>query len=405
MMEYAVPSPTPSSSSTLNEFKPAPPKLLGSQETLRRSRFSIPSFGRFRKGNTPASSTTSLSDAGSDTTISEVPTRFVLNVTLFSKGSPPKSGSIRGSQVYRPAKYAKRCSAKDLKTLPHQLQILHDRGTAPLSKDYELLNRKLGDGAMGSVYLVQRKTDRRLFAAKIHSKDHPKLSKIQYLERIADEVVIASSMHHPNVIATVDFVSNGGKYMTIMEYCPSDLFDIIAANTLDSHQIDQYFVQLLLGVQHLHSQGVAHRDLKLENLCVNANGQLKIIDFGCSISFRNPMSQEASAVKGVFGSDPYIAPEIWSQYLYDAAKADLWSLGVVYVAMHSGRFLWDRAQPQDSRYSRFLAKAGHTFNKFNVPEHAQPLLLRLLDPNPVSRATLADALEEPWVQRILTGGH
>ncbi|KAJ9055160.1 serine/threonine protein kinase [Entomophthora muscae] len=385
-MELASPAP---SSSTLNDFK--------STKSLRPSRFSILSFGRIRNAATPASSTTSLSDDGSEGTLSSVPTRFVLDAKRLSSSFDPTRPNHR---LYRPVKYCRR-QGKEVSALPHQVQILYDRGTTPLSQDYDLLNRKLGDGAMGSVYLVQRKADKKLFAAKMHSKDHAKLTRPQYLQRIADEVIIASSMHHKHIIATVDFVSNGGKYLTIMEFCPTDLFDVISSNTLTPEQIDIYFVQLLLGVSHLHSTGVAHRDLKLENMCVDKHGQLKIIDFGCATSFRATFSSQPSLVKGVYGSDPYIAPEIWEQFLYDAVKADMWSLGVVYVAMQSGRFLWDKAQPLDGRYSRFLDRAGATLTKFKIPTHSHPLLMRLLDPNPNTRASLEDCFEEPWVAHIL----
>lgn len=386
-MELASPAPS-SSSSTLTEFKP---------KTLRGGRFSIPSFGRIRSKPTPASSTTSLSDSGSEATISVVPTRFVLDAKRLSASFNPTRPNHR---LYRPAKYCRR-QGKEVSALPHQVQILYERGTTPLSQDYDLLNRKLGDGAMGSVYLVQRKADKKLFAAKMHSKDHSKLTRPQYLQRIADEVIIASSMHHKHIIATTDFVSNGGKYLTVMEFCPSDLFDVISSNTLSPSQIDVYFVQLLLGVRHMHSSGVAHRDLKLENMCVDSEGQLKIIDFGCATSFKTPFTNQISPVKGVYGSDPYIAPEIWEQYHYDAVKADLWSLGVVYVAMQSGRFLWDKAQTLDPRYSKFLDRASSTLTKFKIPHHAHPLLMRLLDPNPHTRASLDDCFQSDWIYDIL----
>ncbi|KAI0244568.1 serine/threonine protein kinase [Massospora cicadina] len=354
---------------------------------LRPTCLSKASFGQDNP-STPTSSITSLPSSDSDGTICSVPTRFVLDSNRFSAAFNP---TLRSPRLYRPAKYCRRHN-KELSALPHQLQILYERGTTP--------SPKLGDGAMGSVYLVRRKADGRVFAAKVHAKDHPKMTRAQYLKRIADEVIIASAMHHPHIIRPLDFVSSGGKFLTIMEYCPTDLFDAISSKSLPPNQIDTYFVQLLLGVRHLHAAGIAHRDLKLENMCIGSDGRLKIIDFGCATSFRAPFTAHPTPVRGIYGSDPYIAPEIWGRLLYDAVKADIWSLGVVYVAMQSGRFLWDKAKLQDARYARFLDNVGSTL-KSKVPAHALPLLTRLLDPNPNTRATLEECFEEAWIVNLL----
>ncbi|KAI9295656.1 kinase-like protein [Neoconidiobolus thromboides FSU 785] len=387
---------SPLLSPTTTSLDVIPPSPLKSKNNNRAS---FPSLDRFKLKSYNSTSTFSTSDESSEGTVSSVPSRFVFN-TVNPKSM--KKNKLKAPRLYRPKKYLKR-QPKEVSSLPHQLQILFERGTTPLSNNYQLLNRKLGDGAMGSVYLVQRKSDKKLFAAKLHTKDSPQLTQAQYLQQIADEVIIASSLHHDHIISTLDFVSNGPRYMTIMEYCPTDLFDLIKTEKFDTAQLDTYFVQLLLGVYHMHSHGIAHRDLKLENLCIDKQGKLKIIDFGCANEFRGPFEQNCNSVAGIYGSDPYIAPEVWSGRSYDPEKADLWSIAIIYVALHSGIFLWDKAIKDDKRYERFPTHVDSIFEKYKIPSHARSILKRLLDPNPYTRANIQEVMCQEWIHQILIG--
>jgi serine/threonine protein kinase len=100
------------------------------------------------------------------------------------------------------------------------------------------------------------------------------------------------------------------------------------------------FEQIVAGVRYLHEMGLAHRDLKLDNCCVNEFGIVKIIDFGCAVVFKYPLEEdilEASgtilrvpADTGIVGSDPYLAPEVCTSIRYDPAATDIWSLAIIY---------------------------------------------------------------------------
>ncbi len=95
-------------------------------------------------------------------------------------------------------------------------------------------------------------------------------------------------------------------------------------------------------------------DLKPENLLLMANGELKISDFGCSQWFRSPSADGVRMLSGVCGSTPYIAPEEYTQKEFDGRAVDIWACGVVYVLMCFGRYFWDAARKEDSRYTRYV---------------------------------------------------
>lgn len=152
------------------------------------------------------------------------------------------------------------------------------------SKDGEDL--VLGQGAGGAVVLVKNdKGD--LFAVKkfAHQTEHE--YTYQYKKRLEDEYKIASLFRDDNVVRTYEILSSPDERMfgLVMEYVKYDLFAMVMSKTMSKHEVYCYFKQMCRGVQYLHSNGIAHRDLKLDNCVVNTDGILKLIDFGSATMF------------------------------------------------------------------------------------------------------------------------
>jgi serine/threonine protein kinase len=149
--------------------------------------------------------------------------------------------------------------------------------------------------------------------------------------------------------------------------------------------------------------GIAHRVLKLDNCVVDDHGLLKVIDFGCSVVIKYPHETKIHKSKGVCGSDPYIAPEQYTQPDYDATLTDIWSCGIIYVCMIIRRFPWriPRAS-QDQSYKNFITPstqgAARLFKM--LPRESRPILSKILEPDPTKRATLQQVLDDPWVRNI-----
>jgi serine/threonine protein kinase len=187
-----------------------------------------------------------------------------------------------------------------------------------------------------------------------------------------------------------------------MEYCPNgDLFDLIKRTGKMNEKLAKYlFLQLLNGVEFLHSKaGVAHLDLKLENILVGNNYQVKLCDFG----FFQEISKKVTKNMGTHG---YRAPETYieSNDGFSGDKADIFSLGVILFIMIFGVPPFSMATKDDPLY-RLFYRGPNNYKYFFRMHHATKqlyqssdldldlieLLISLLDENPDKRpSTVTD---------------
>ncbi|GKT51836.1 serine/threonine-protein kinase KIN28 [Colletotrichum spaethianum] len=148
-----------------------------------------------------------------------------------------------------------------------------------------------------------------------------------------------------------------GNYSEVMEFCAGgDLFSLIkSAGKLMPGEADCFFKQLMRGVEFLHEMGVAHRDIKPENILLTIDGVIKITDFGSCDCFRMAWESDVRMVSGIRGSEPYVAPEEYTETEFDARAIDVWACGVVFVVMRTGRYFWGKASKvEDKLYARYL---------------------------------------------------
>lgn len=260
-----------------------------------------------------------------------------------------------------------------------------------LTSKYGKLGKVLGSGAGGSVRLMKRSEDGVVFAVKEFRPRHSYETEREYVKKLTAEYCMGSSLHHGNVIETLDIVQEKGKWYEVMEYAPYDLFAIVMTGKMTREEITCCFLQMLSGVTYLHSMGLAHRDLKLDNVVVSEHGILKIIDFGSAHVFKYPFengivmasgkltrlpgSAESQLTivltrhAGIVGSDPYLAPEVYDERKYDPTAVDIWSLAIIFCCMTLRRFPWKAPRMTDNSYKLFAAEPtpGHDPNKLLMP--------------------------------------
>ncbi|EGN95413.1 hypothetical protein SERLA73DRAFT_23576, partial [Serpula lacrymans var. lacrymans S7.3] len=212
---------------------------------------------------------------------------------------------------------------------------------AHLSKKYGKWGRVLGSGAGGTVRLIKAssKNGGSIFAVKEFRPKRTGESEKEYQKKVTAEFCVGSTLKHPNIIQTVDIVSDHGHYYEVMEYAPYDLFSVVMSHKMCRPEIYCVFRQIISGVDYLHSLGLAHRDLKLDNCVMTSSNVVKLIDFGTATVFHYPGSSPTLAT-GVVGSDPYLAPEVLTQKEYDPRKTDVWSVGIIFCCMLLRRFPW-----------------------------------------------------------------
>ncbi len=178
-----------------------------------------------------------------------------------------------------------------------------------------------------------------------------------------------------------------------------ELFDFVKmTGHFDEPIACSYFAQLMAGVSACHAAGVAHRDLKTENILMSADFVLKIADFGFAVPALRPLST-------VCGTKGYQPPEVLSGHAYDGRVADIWSCGVILFSMlagyppfdlEKGPLLTDWYFDKLKTCRHFLFWQAHCRTSY-FSQDAKDLINRMLEPNPLRRIGVDEILAHPWV--------
>ncbi|XP_073143494.1 CBL-interacting protein kinase 23 [Henckelia pumila] len=258
---------------------------------------------------------------------------------------------------------------------------------------YEL-GRTLGEGTFAKVKFAKNLETGENVAIKILDKE--KVLKHKMIGQIKREISTMKLIRHPNVIRMYEVMASKTKIYIVMEFVTGgELFDKIASRgRLKEDEARTYFHQLINAVDYCHSRGVYHRDLKPENLLLDATGILKVSDFG--LSALPQQVREDGLLHTTCGTPNYVAPEVINDKGYDGAKADLWSCGVILFVLMAGYLPFEESNLVTLYKKIFKAD-------FSIPpwfsSGAKKLIKRILDPNPLTRITIAELLENDWFKK------
>ncbi|KAI9832226.1 MAG: serine/threonine protein kinase [Phylliscum demangeonii] len=262
----------------------------------------------------------------------------------------------RGKRAQSPALASRNPIRSGYRTPPHtppsSVPFGDDHG---LVTKYGQFGKVLGSGAGGSVRLMKRSHDGVTFAVKEFRTRHAHETEKDYAKKVTAEFCVGSTLHHGNIIEALDIVLERGRWYEVMEYAPYDLFATVMTGKMSREEVTCSFLQVFAGVTYLHSMGLAHRDIKLDNVVVNERGIMKIIDFGSAAVFRYPFENDVVLAQGIVGSDPYLAPEVYDNNVYDPQPADIWSLAIVFCCMSLRRFPWKVPRLTDYSFSLFAS--------------------------------------------------
>lgn len=258
---------------------------------------------------------------------------------------------------------------------------------------YEL-GRTLGEGTFAKVKFARNVETDENVAIKILDKE--KLLKHKMIGQIKREISTMKLIRHPNVIRMYEVMASRTKIYIVLEFVTGgELFDKIASKgRLKEDEARKFFQHVINAVDYCHSRGVCHRDLKPENLLLDANGVLKVSDFG--LSALPQQVREDGLLHTTCGTPNYVAPEVINNKGYDGAKADLWSCGVILFVLMAGYLPFE-----DSNLATLYKKIFKA--DFTCPpwfsSSAKKLIKRILDPNPVTRITIAEVIENEWFKK------
>lgn len=226
-----------------------------------------------------------------------------------------------------------------------------------LTERYGTCKANIGSGGSSLVWLSHKPetgTSGKLFAIKGFRRDSGG-NEADFRSRLTSEHLLLSSIDHENVLQALDLVEDEkGSLFTVLEHCDGgDLYSLVfQRGNLEVVEADCFFKQMMRGVDYLHRHSIAHRDLKPENMVLTRQGVVKIADFGESERFR-VADVEVSMVGGMQGASPYVAPEVYTSDHFSARAADVWSMGVIYLTMRLGRYLWITAELEDQYYVQY----------------------------------------------------
>lgn len=184
--------------------------------------------------------------------------------------------------------------------------------------------------------------DRRLICLLKHAKSGKLVlgkffSRLDILrEEIEQEIRVHQLIHHPNIVEINDVVYTDEYVGMIMDYHQiGDIVDLIHSNTLTFNKKNEIYLQVLEAVKYLHDRGIAHLDVKPENVLLDDKHNVKLTDLGCC-------ETESSRKRPFYrrGTIPYMAPEMLKETHIDHRPSDIWSLGVLLYALHSRDLPW-----------------------------------------------------------------
>lgn len=263
----------------------------------------------------------------------------------------------------------------------------------------------LGKGAFGTVKLYKCKDDHlstnkkcdKLFVVKYNLYKNDKLHKEKFFRKLTlNEYTIGTLLNHEYIIKTLDI--DLYKNAIVFEYCNGmDFFDYI-------QQMDPliqtklfYFKQILEGLLYMHNLGIAHMDLKLENIMIDTfNNKVKIIDFGYSKVFHDSLHIDTFILKkNIYGSLAYIAPEEFLEIEYNPEKVDVWACGIIlYIILYNG-LPWHKAKISDKNYYNYINNNSKFIKECNnsqfITEYNN-ILKRLLNPDPNTRPQIKNII-------------
>jgi serine/threonine protein kinase len=254
-----------------------------------------------------------------------------------------------------------------------------------------MIGRMLGRGKFGIVYLVKEKTTGYVLALKVMEKN--RFPDSDSRSHINEELQIHKYLNHPNIVKMFGYFYDDKRIYIMLEYVSNgDMFTYLKnKKKLSETETRRFVFQLTSALKYIHDLKIIHRDLKLENLLLDKDLNLKLADFGWATT-------EATNTQALCGTLDYLSPEMVYNENYNS-KVDMWALGVL-----TYEFLIGNPPFYSNTYGgtyKKIQEADFEFpNDMDISDDAKDFINSLLVKNTDTRYTAGQALEHPFLTNI-----
>lgn len=252
---------------------------------------------------------------------------------------------------------------------------------------------EIGRGGNSVVYKVVDVQTDVFYAAKFVSRQH--LMEKDLILQFEQELRVHQYLKHPNIVEMHQVIYMTHVIIVILEYCElGDMFGWVQkGNFYNKGAVRVYFSQLCRALSYLHSKGIAHMDIKPENVFLDEHHNIKLGDFGCCETSIQKISGS------LHGTIDYTAPEVILGECLDKRKADIWSLGIFLYVLSSGSSPWEYEEEGDERVN-----IQNQILKGKIPYHENSdfvvyqLIILCLNQRPCNRPTIDLLLQHPYIK-------
>ncbi|KAJ5650710.1 uncharacterized protein N7484_004433 [Penicillium longicatenatum] len=299
-----------------------------------------------------------------------------------SSAEPTSASASRAPPAARPRQQKRQSNVMDVRQ--RLLTICHPGDPTQI---YYNLN-KVGQGASGGVYTAYENGNNNCVAIKQMNLDlQPKK------DLIINEILVMKDSKHRNIVNFLESYLHGLDLWVVMEYMEGgSLTDVVTYNIMSEGQIAAVCRETLNGLQHLHSKGVIHRDIKSDNILLSLEGNIKLTDFGFCAQINDSQNKRNTMV----GTPYWMAPEVVTRKEY-GRKVDIWSLGIMAIEMIEGEPPYLTESPLRALYLIATNGTPTIKDEHSLSTTFRDFLHLALKVDPEKRASAHDLLKHPFM--------
>ncbi|KAF9580189.1 signal transducing kinase of the PAK [Lunasporangiospora selenospora] len=305
-------------------------------------------------------------------------------------GSAPPKPSHHGPPVPGHPKLREKKPEKDAVSSQEVIRRLQAICTdADPTKLYRSLV-KIGQGASGGVYTAyQVGTNLSVAIKQMNLEQQPKK------DLIINEILVMKESSHKNIVNFIDSFLYRGDLWVVMEYMEGgSLTEVVTTNEMADPQIGAVCRETLMGLEHLHSKGVIHRDIKSDNVLLSLNGDIKLTDFGFCAQLKESAGKRTTMV----GTPYWMAPEVVTRKEY-GPKVDIWSLGIMAIEMLEGEPPYLNENPLRALYLIATNGTPTLQHPENVSVDFTDFLSKCLEVDPEKRPSANELLRHSFIAK------